>query len=241
MTGAPPDPAIATFSAPGSGKEARDIQNDLRRHVVVRDDFPPPRIIAGIDVGYDIRANVSRGALVLMMYDTLTPVKTIIEMDPTPFPYIPGLLSFREAPVILKMLAHLSVQPDILMIDGQGIAHPRRLGIAAHIGVITGLPAIGVAKSVLCGNYVEPGMRRGDSQPLLHQGEKIATAYRSRDKVKPIFISPGHRIGHDSAVALVEHCLTRYRLPEPTRLADKASKIRTVGNILPQQSFLQNL
>lgn len=155
---------------------------------------------------------------------SLKPLESIIVTAPTSFPYIPGLLSFREAPVILQALEKLGRPPDILFIDGHGIAHPRRLGIASHIGVLTGLPAIGVAKSVLCGNYEEPGPAKGSATPLIHKGEKIGTVLRSRDNVKPIFISPGHRIVHESAVALVLRCLTRYRLPEPVRLADKLSK-----------------
>jgi deoxyribonuclease V len=209
---------------PESATEALSIQQEMRSHVRIEDDFPPVRTVAGIDVGYDIRENVSKAALVLMTVDDLAPVTSIVDFDQTPFPYIPGLLSFREAPVILKALSQLKEMPDMLFIDGHGIAHPRRLGIAAHIGVLTGLPAVGIAKSVLCGHYKEPGPEKGSREPLIHKGERIGTALRSREKVKPVFISPGHRIGHESAVALVERCLTRYRLPEPTRLADKLSK-----------------
>lgn len=237
MSGKPleADALLWEFATPESADHARKIQNELRHRVIVDDRFPAPRTIAGIDVGYDLQENASRGALVLMDARTLELLKVIVETDLTPFPYIPGLLSFREAPVVLKMLSRLPALPDILMIDGQGIAHPRRLGIASHIGVITGLPAIGVAKSVLCGTYTDPGPDKGAKEPLIHHGEKIATAYRSRTNVKPIFISPGHRIGHDSAVAMVERCLTRFRLPEPTRMADKFSKI---GTSLPDNLLL---
>ena len=210
---------------PDTPQEALRIQQDMRGLVRIGDDFSPVRMIAGIDVGYDVERNMSKAALVLVNIEDLTPVTSLVEFDPTPFPYIPGLLSFREAPVILKVLSRLKEMPDMLFIDGQGIAHPRRLGIAAHIGVLTGLPSIGVAKSVLCGQYEEPGLKKGESRDLMHKGEKIGTVFRSRDNVKPLFISPGHRVGHDSAVSLVERCLTRYRLPEPTRLADKLSKI----------------
>lgn len=205
-------------------QEALRIQQNMRGRVRIEDDFPPLKTIVGIDVGYDPRDNVSKAALVLMDLSTLTPLKSLAVMAPTPFPYIPGLLSFREAPVILQTLAELSEPPDMLFIDGHGIAHPRRLGIASHIGVLTGLPAIGVAKSVLCGTYEEPGPEKGRMTPLIHKGERIGTVLRSREKVKPVFISPGHRIGHESAVDIVLHCLTKYRLPEPTRLADKLSK-----------------
>lgn len=213
------------FQTPQTAAEALLIQQKMRSLVRIADDFGPVKTIAGIDVGYDIAGNMSKGALVLMNIDELVPLKSIVTTDTTPFPYIPGLLSFREAPIILKLLSRLEEQPDLLFIDGQGIAHPRRLGIASHIGVLTGLPSIGVAKSVLCGRYKEPSLEKGSSEPLVHKDEKIGTAYRSRDKVKPIFISPGHRISHENAVNIVAKCLTRYRLPEPTRLADKLSKI----------------
>ncbi len=215
---------IPKITTPASAEEALQIQQDMRGLVRLEDDFKQVKIIAGIDVGYDIQKNLSKCALVLLNIDNLVPITSIIEFDPTPFPYIPGLLSFREAPVILKALSRLKERPDILFIDGQGIAHPRRLGIASHIGVLTGLPAVGIAKSVLCGYYKEPGLKKGSSEPLIHKDEKIATVYRSRDNVKPVFISPGHKISHESAVMLVARCLTRYRLPEPTRIADKLSK-----------------
>jgi deoxyribonuclease V len=213
------------FWMPANAEEALKIQQDMRQHVRVADEFSSINLIAGIDVGYDIEKDISKAALVLVHIDDLKPIETIIEFDPTPFPYIPGLLSFREAPVILKALAELKQSPDILFIDGQGIAHPRRMGIASHMGILTELPSIGIAKSVLCGSYKEPGITKGSSEPLIHKSEKIGTAYRSRDKVTPIFISPGHKISHESAVKLVARCLTRYRLPEPTRIADKLSKI----------------
>src|SRR5688500_1963139 len=133
------------MSAPKSAKEALRIQQDMRDRVRVVDDFSPVRTIAGIDVGYDLRRHLSKAALVVMDIEGLVPVASFVEFDPTPFPYIPGLLSFREAPVILKVLSRLKDMPDMLFIDGQGIAHPRRMGIAAHIGVLTGLPAIGIA------------------------------------------------------------------------------------------------
>jgi deoxyribonuclease V len=135
-------------------------------------------------------------------------------------------LSFREVPVILKALACLREQPDLLFVDGHGVAHPRRLGIAAHIGALTGLPTIGVAKKRLCGDYREPGLRKGASSVLKHEGERIGTVLRSKDGVKPLFVSPGHRVSHETAVVLVKAYLTRYRLPEPTRLADLLSKTR---------------
>ncbi len=215
---------IPPIKTPASVEEALRIQQDMRQHVEIEDNFGKIKTIAGIDVGYDLQKNMSKAALVLMDIDSLVPINFIVEFDATPFPYVPGLLSFREAPVILKALSKLKDAPDILFIDGQGIAHPRRLGIASHIGVLMDMPSVGIAKSVLCGRYEEPSLQKGSMEPLVHKGKKIATAYRSREKVKPIFISPGHKIGHESAVKLVARCLTKYRLPEPTRIADKLSK-----------------
>ncbi len=209
---------------PSSPAEAIRIQEEMRSLVRIEDDFGDIRIIAGVDVGYDVAANLSKAALVLVDFNTLKPLQAFVATDTTPFPYIPGLLSFREAPVILKALSLLDKPPDLIMVDGQGISHPRRLGIAAHIGVLADLPAIGVAKSVLCGKHEDPAIEKGNTAHLIHKNEMIATVYRSRTAVSPIFISPGHRISHESAVAITAQCLTKYRLPEPTRLADKLSK-----------------
>ncbi|MBI2234476.1 MAG: deoxyribonuclease V [Micavibrio aeruginosavorus] len=212
---------------PRNAADAIALQNTLRNQVRIEDDFGAIRTIAGIDCSYDIRNNLSRAVVVVMERHALEPAISVMAFLPTVFPYIPGLLSFREIPVILEALSLLPEKPDLLMVDGQGIAHPRRLGIAAHLGIITGLPAIGVAKSRLTGTCDEPDSVRGSTAPLLDKnGLKIGTVLRSRDHVKPLFISPGHRIGHDAAVALTLECLRGYRLPEPTRIADKLSKVK---------------
>ena len=209
---------------PTSVAEAIAIQQEMRHKVILRDDFVSVQTIAGVDVGYDPRRNQSRAALVLLKNGEV--IASVVAYDTTPFPYVPGLLSFREVPVVLQALAMLAQMPDMLFVDGQGIAHPRRLGIAAHLGVLTGLPAIGIAKKRLCGTYEEPGPRKGDRSDLMHNNEKIGTVLRSKEKCKPLFVSPGHRVSHDTAVVLVEQYLTHYRLPEPTRLADILSKTK---------------
>jgi deoxyribonuclease V len=211
--------------SPASITEAIEIQQELRGRVSLHAEKAVPKIIAGVDVGYDPQKNMSKAALVIMEEDSMEILRSVIAFDATPFPYVPGLLSFREVPVILKALSCLKTPPDLLFVDGHGIAHPRRLGIAAHVGVLTGLPTIGVAKKRLCGRYEEPGVSKGSVSDLKDKGEKIGTILRSRDKTKPLFISPGHRMDHAGAVAWTQHYLTRYRLPEPTRLADKLSKI----------------
>ena len=209
---------------PDNAADATVMQNELRHLVRIQDDFEPPRTIAGVDVGFDTLRDQAKASVVLLDAQTLAIKAQVTAYMAASFPYIPGFLSFREIPVLLKALSELPQIPDMLMVDGQGIAHPRRLGIAAHLGLVTGLPAIGVAKSLLCGAYQEPGPEKGDASLLMHKGEKIGTVLRSKDNVKPLFISPGHRVSHDTAVAYVLRCLTKYRLPEPTRLADKYSK-----------------
>lgn len=214
------------MQSPKDAAEAIAIQQSLRARVRIEDDFPEIHLIAGIDVGHS-RAGNSRATIALMRPQELKPLEIVTHDMPTEFPYIPGLLSFREIPVILKALKKLSRTPDIFMVDGQGIAHPRRLGIAAHLGVITDMPAIGVAKSRLTGTYAEPGLAKGSTSELAHKGEKIGTVLRSKERSNPLFISPGHRVSHETALELTIACLTRYRLPEPTRIADKYSKQKT--------------
>lgn len=216
---------------PASVGEAVATQKALRERIDLTNRFGDIRTIAGVDVGYDINLNHSRAAVALLAFPSLELLEVRIASVPTGFAYVPGLLSFREIPAILEALAQLSAPPDLLMVDGQGVAHPRRLGIAAHLGLVTDLPSIGVAKSRLVGTHDEPGPNRGDTAPLFHHADLIGVVLRSRERVKPLYVSPGHRVDFDTAVDITMRCLTRYRLPEPTRLADKYSKI---GVVLPQ-------
>lgn len=217
---------------PCNAKEAIAIQQTLRKKVRLRNEFGELKTVAGIDVSYDMKNNLSGAFVVVMAWEDLKPLLWVKAQLPTQFPYIPGLLSFREIPVILEALAQLPHSPDLLMVDGQGIAHPRRLGIAAHLGVLVDLPSIGVAKSRLCGEYREPGMRKGDSSELMDKKERIGTVLRSKDNTLPLFISPGHRVDQKTAVELTQRCLTRFRLPEPTRIADKLSKEKGGATLL---------
>ena len=225
---------------PANAAEARIIQEELRARVHIQDDFGDIKTIAGVDVSYDIKSNLTRAFIVCMPLATLQPVQYVKAQLPTCFPYVPGLLSFRELPAILKAFEQLEEKPDMLMVDGQGIAHPRRLGIAAHLGILLDIPSIGVAKSRLVGTYEEPGLFKGDMTPLMHKEEKIGTVLRSKDNALPLFISPGHRVSHKSAVGITSSCLTRYRLPEPTRIADKLSKQKQAsqfsGNLIGETS-----
>jgi len=202
-------------------KAAIALQQQLRQHVVVADRFGEVHRIAGVDVGFEKRNTVTRAAVAVLEFPSLRLIEYAIAREPTRFPYVPGLLSFREVPTVLAALERLSALPDMLLCDGQGIAHPRRLGIASHLGVLLDLPTIGVAKSRLVGSHAEVGEEKGAWQPLEDKGEVIGCVLRSRSRVKPLYISPGHRLGIDSAREWVMACLTRYRLPETTRWAHR--------------------
>lgn len=212
------------FISPESPALAREIQSELRLKRNTENDFGDIKTIAGIDVGYDVERNLAHCAIMVLSMDSLHPLEKSQAFVPVSFPYIPGLLSFREIPAILSALLGLSAMPDMLMVDGHGIAHPRRMGIAAHLGVFLDRPSIGVAKSRLTGKFTMPGLNKGDVNPLMAGNEQIGNVLRSRDNVNPLFISPGHRVNMQTALDITLKCLTRYRLPEPTRLADKLSK-----------------
>jgi deoxyribonuclease V len=207
---------------------ARALQAELAQRVMLRDDFAKPlRTIAGFDVGFEDDGAITRAAAILLDADTLEILDQQVARLPTRMPYIPGLLSFRELPALLEALAMLKHAPDLAFIDGHGIAHPRRLGIAAHFGVVTGLPSIGVAKKILTG---EPRMAlhemRGAFTPLRSGKDQIGWLLRSKPGCLPLIVSPGHRVAMPSAPELVMRYVGKYRLPEPTRLADRLASRR---------------
>ena len=211
----------------GSIADARRMQERLAANVSLRDDVPEaPRWLAGFDVGFEDEGATTRAAAVLLAADTLQPVATEVVRMPTSMPYVPGLLSFREVPALVAALERLPHAPDLAFVDGQGIAHPRRLGIAAHFGVVTGLPSIGVAKNVLCGKHEAPGATAGERTPLIHRGDHIGWVLRSKPRCNPLIVSPGHRVSMDGALDWVLRTLRGYRLPEPTRLADRLASRR---------------
>ena len=212
----------------GDVRAARALQAELAQQVVLRDALPKPlRRIAGFDVGFEDDGATTRAAAVLLDADTLEVLDQQVARLPTRMPYIPGLLSFRELPALLDTLALLQHAPDLAFIDGHGIAHPRRLGIAAHFGVATGLPCIGVAKKILVG---APRMAlhdmRGAFTPLRDGSEQIGWLLRSKPGCLPLIVSPGHKVAMPSAPELVMRYVTKYRLPEPTRLADRLASRR---------------
>lgn len=205
-----------------SPREAVAIQHTLAAHVREAPLEGPVETVAGIDVS--IRGDLAQAAIVVVRVADLAVVDRAIWRSEVPFPYVPGLLSFREVPVILPALARLQVRPDVLMTDSQGRAHPRRMGLAAHLGAMLDWPAVGVAKSLLTGRFSDLGPEKGDRAPLVDRGEVVGVALRTRVNVKPVYVSVGHRMTLDDAIALTLACTTRYKLPEPTRLAHKLSR-----------------
>ena len=210
-----------------SPAEAIALQRELRAHLILDDRLGPVRRVAGVDVGFEAGGTVTRAAVAVLRYRGLELLETAIARRPTTFPYIPGLLSFRELPAVLDALEQLRELPDLLLCDGQGIAHPRRLGIASHLGLLTDIPSIGVAKTRLCGTHEEPPNQRGAWTTLWADGEIIGAVLRTRPGVKPLYISPGHRISLDTAIQYVMACCTRYRLPETTRHAHRLASNQT--------------
>ena len=206
--------------------EARAIQERLRGYVVTEDRLGPVRQVAGVDVGFEDRGKTTRAAVAVLRYPDLAPVEERLARAPTTFPYVPGLLSFREIPAVLAALDELTVQPDLILCDGQGTAHPRRFGIACHLGVLLDRPTIGVAKSRLIGTHAEVPPQKGAWVPLMDGAEIIGAVLRTRTQVRPVYVSPGHRVSLQTAIDHVMGCLTRYRLPETTRRADRLASNR---------------
>jgi deoxyribonuclease V len=202
-------------------KEAVQIQLRLRDLVITEDRLPDIGTVAGVDCGFEQNGKITRAAVAVLSYPDLALAAQSIVRLPTTFPYVPGLLSFREVPAVLAALSSLRELPDVVLVDGQGYAHPRRFGIACHLGVLTGLVTIGVGKTKLCGSFDEPPGQRGGWTPLLDGADRIGAVLRSRKGVAPLYVSVGHRVGLESAISLVMRCVTRYRLPETTRWAHR--------------------
>ena len=200
---------------------ARAVQESLRSQVIREDDLGPVGLVAGIDVGFEDNGQVTRAAVAVLEFPGLVPFEQAISRTATRFPYVPGYLSFRELPAVIKALEQLDCKPDLLLCDGQGLAHPRRFGLACHLGVLTDIPSIGVAKSRLIGTHDEVPAEKGQWVPLLDKGETIAAVLRTRTNVSPVYISIGHRISLATAIDYVLRCTTRFRLPETTRLAHR--------------------
>lgn len=205
---------------PRGVRQAMALQEGLRGRLLIGGSPRRIRLVAGADVAYDPRRNRMVAAVLVFRLPGMDLVEARQVVRPIRFPYVPGLLSFREAPAILAAWDRLTHRPDLLLCDGQGIAHPRGLGLASHLGLLLDVPAIGCAKSRLVGTHGEVGPRRGDRTPLRYQGRVVGSVLRTRDTVRPLYISPGHRIGVPASVRLVLGLCRGFRLPEPTRQAD---------------------
>jgi deoxyribonuclease V len=201
---------------------AKRIQNELREKVRIHPLQKSLSSIAGVDAAFDGERVIAVASL--FAYPSLIHITDAISSEDIRFPYVPGFLSFREGHAIISAIGKFKHIPDVIIVDGQGIAHPRRLGIASHIGVLLGIPTIGCAKSRLVGEYADPGPEKGQWSPLMYKGEQVGAVLRTRDHVRPVFVSPGHLIDLPSSVAILLQCLTGYRLPEPIRMADHLSK-----------------
>ena len=221
---------------PATLEEAQAIQQRLRAQVITHDDFGDVRAVAGVDAGYEGDAQagqaIARAAVVVLAYPSLQPLDYVVARRPAPFPYVPGFLSFREAPAVLAALGELRVRPDLLICDGQGIAHPRRMGIATHVGLLAGIPSIGCAKSLLVGRHDPVPDERGAYVPLMYRGEQLGVVLRTRVGVKPVYVSVGHRVSLPSAINFVMACVTKYRLPETTRAADGLASHGKIPNVM---------
>jgi deoxyribonuclease V len=209
--------------------EARELQLKLAPKISRTDDIDSPRYIAGVDISVDRVRDEARGAVVVLSYPQLALVESRVVEGRVDFPYIPGLLTFREAPLALAAFERLDINPDLVLFDGQGIAHPRRLGLAAHLGLFLDTPSIGCAKSRLCGSCRVPGTEAGSYAELRDGEEVIGAALRTKAGVKPVYVSIGHKVSLGSALYWVMRCCRGYRLPEPTRLAHLAAGGRLEG------------
>lgn len=208
-----------------SPKEAIALQNELRGQLLNEFtlNITTIRLVAGVDVS--VKNDESQAAVVVLSFPDMTIVENVTARRPTPFPYVPGLLSFREGPVLEEAFMKLQYEPDVFIFDGMGIAHPRRLGIAAHLGLWLEKPTIGCGKSLLCGKHEPVPTSKGSWRPLLNRNEIIGAALRTRENVSPVYISPGHHMDLAHSVQIVMACISRYRLPDPIREAHRKASL----------------
>jgi deoxyribonuclease V len=201
-------------------REAARLQQTWRESVETQDRYGPLQYFAGADLAFDPKTNLAFAGLIVYRFPELEEVERRMARRKLRFPYVPGLLSFRESPVLLAAFARLRIEPDVILIDEHGLAHPRCFGIACHLGLLLDRPTIGCGKSILVGEAAEPDARAGSMTPLVDKGEKVGVALRTRDDVRPIYVMVGHRVSLESAVCIVTQCLDGFRLSQPTREAD---------------------
>jgi len=218
-------------------REAMRLQDRLRERVVLEDCFKRIRYVAGADIAFDPETQVAFAGVVVYRFPELKEVERRMARRKLQFPYVPGLLSFRESPILMAAFARLKTDPDLILIDGHGRAHPRLFGLACHIGVLFDKPTIGCAKSLLVGNAGEPAAKAGSSAPLEFRGERVGVVLRTRDGTRPIFVTQGHSISLPTAVKVVRRCIDGYRIPKPTREADRYVRDlrRAYQQTLPQR------
>jgi deoxyribonuclease V len=212
-----------------SAAEAVKIQHRLAASVLREGEMVKPHYIAGVDMSISRTRTVATGAVVVLEYPGLRLAEVRVAHGEVDFPYVPGLLSFREAPILLRVCRTLEISPDLVLVDGQGIAHPRRIGLASHLGLFLDMPTIGCAKSRLCGRHETPGIEPGNYADLIDRDEIIGVVLRTKTGTKPVYISVGHKINLAAAVHWILECCKGYRLPEPVRLAHQAAG----GNLEP--------
>lgn len=217
--------------------QAKEMQLSLARKIVTKNEGINPHLVAGVDISSPDSQGIARGAVVVISYPEFTIVEVKTAESKITFPYIPGLLSFREAPLILAACEKLCHTPDLVLVDGQGVAHPRRLGLASHLGLFLDMPTIGCAKSILCGRHEPVGEEVGCYAELIDNGEIIGAALRTKIGTKPIYVSVGHKVDLASALYWVTKCCRGYRLPEHTRLAHLAAG----GNLSFESNYQRKL
>ena len=219
-----------------TASEAVALQKELRAKVNITALHTPIHFIGGADISFNKFEETVYAGIIILKYPQMIPVDQVSIVATTKFPYISGLLAFREIPALLKAWNKLSQKPDLMVLDGQGIAHERRLGIATHFGLITGIPSIGCAKTRLTGAYTGPADIPFAESPLFHKNERIGTVLRTKIKCKPVFVSPGHKVSLEQSVAIIKNCTGKYRIPEPTRLAHllvNETRIQHKQNTIP--------
>lgn len=215
--------------------QATQIQNELREKIIIENrnlligrtisekksspEVLPIQTIAGADISLNLYSTTIYAGIIVLSFPQLQPIAYSLVKAETRFPYVPGFLAFREVPALVRVWEQMTIKPDILVVDGHGIAHPRRMGIAAHFGAVTSQVSMGCAKNILCGKYEEPGMERGNYTPILDKQEQIGYAFRSKAKTAPVYISPGYGMGMQNSLEIIQRCTGKYRIPEPTRFA----------------------
>ena len=231
--------AKALHSWQVSAAEAQAIQRELASQVSRRNEVDAPRLVAGVDISAPSSRGVAKGAVVVVSYPELAVVDTSVVERRIDFPYVPGLLSFREAPAAVDAFERLALTPDLILVDAQGIAHPRRFGFASHLGLLLDTPTIGCAKSILCGKHESLALEVGSHAELIDNGEVVGATLRTRERTNPIYVSIGHKVDLKTALRWTMNCCRGYRLPEPTRLAHLAAAGRLSDKVQPMSKASQ--